>query len=435
LEKDDFGPGIVSSVEPGSPAEKAGILAGDMIWWIDGEPMRDLIDFYLLTADDIPHKFELERGKERLHITVEPRLQGPGLVMSDTIFGRITTCNNKCIFCFVDQLPAGLKPAVYVKDDDYRLSFLQGNFITLTNLEDDHVERILADRLSPLYVSLHTTNSHIRRQIFGNPDADRALERLRELIDGGIDVHIQIVLMRGINDDENLDRTLADLSIDYAAVASIGVVPVGISSGGAKTIPTDWGFDYGSAVELLELLASWSESLQEVGPFAADEFFYLAGQKPPRSAYYYDFPQLENGIGLTRRFRDELYLASDKMPQGGLEHTAIVTTPMGAWALDGMGLEDSGLRIISCENSLFGEMVNVCGLLPGRDIARALSAQPDIRSALVPGVAVDANGAFIDGTTVAQVAQETSVELRVVPCRGETLISALLELVDTGGLP
>jgi putative radical SAM enzyme (TIGR03279 family) len=433
LEKDDFGPGIVASVEPGSPADKAGIQAGDMIWWIDGEPMRDLIDFYLLTADDIPHKFELERGKERLHVTVEPRLEGPGLVMSDTIFGRVLTCNNKCIFCFVDQLPPGLKRSVYVKDDDYRLSFLQGNFITLTNLEDEHIERILDDRLSPLFVSLHTTNPHIREQIFGNPDADRALGRLKELVDGGIEVHIQIVLMRGINDDENLDRTLADLSIDYATVASIGVVPVGISSGGSKTVPTDWGFDNGSAVEILELLASWSEGLQGVGPFAADEFFYLAGRKPPRSSYYYDFPQLENGIGLTRRFRDEFYLASGRIPQGGLEHTAIVTTPMGAWALEGVGLEDSGVRIVSCGNSLFGPMVNVCGLLPGRDIVRALSARPDISSALVPGVAVDGHGAFIDGTTVAQAAQETSVELRVVPCQGEALANALLESVDPGG--
>ena len=430
-----FGPAIVEFVCPRSPAAKAGIRPGDMIIQVDGEPMRDLIDFYLLVADDVKHEFRLQRGKELLDVIVESRMEGLGVQISEAVFGPVMTCDNSCIFCFVDQLPEGLRPSVYVKDDDYRLSFLQGNFITLTNLEDDDIERILAERLSPLYVSLHATDHALRRRIFGNPQADRSLSRLQELLDGGIEVHIQIVLMRGINDGVNLDRTLADLSSDYRTVASVGIVPVGVSSSGARTLPSEWVYEKESSVEVLDLLENWTRVLGKAGPFASDEFFYLAGRRVPSSAYYNDFPQVENGIGLTRIFHDEFLETAGhhELPQEGLERTAILTSQMGAWALDGLGIEDTGVRLVSCENSLFGPRVNVCGLLPGRSVAQELAAQTGLRHALVPGVALDASGTFIDGITLEQVTRETGIDLTVVPSSGEDLVTALLESVETGG--
>ena len=272
-----YGPAPVASVDVGSPAERAGVRAGDHIFEIDGEPMRDMIDYYVAVADDVPHRFLLERGGNRIEVEVEPGGPGPGIQVAEPVFGRLMLCDNKCTFCFVDQLPAGLRGPVYVKDDDYRLSFLQGNFITLTNLGAGDLERILEDRLSPLYVSLHATDPELRREIFRSRGAKRALTNLAALIEGGIEVHVQLVLMRGVNDAGQLERTLEDLAGPYRGTASIGVVPVGISRGGRVEAPERWGFGRESSLQVIETLERWRGEFGQAGPFAADEFFYMAG--------------------------------------------------------------------------------------------------------------------------------------------------------------
>lgn len=418
----------VAAVDPGSRADSAGLRAGDLILRVDGEDMQDLIDLYLLLADDVPHALEVRRGGEPLSLTLEAGRGEPGFEAADPVFGEVRLCRNNCIFCFVDQLPDGLKDPVYTKDDDYRLSFLQGNFITLTNLDDSDVRRITDEMLSPLYVSLHATDPELRNRMFGSPLAAVAMDRLRELLDAGIEIHVQLVLLRGVNDGDALARTLEDLSGDYAGVSSIGAVPVGRTEGGRVSVPEEWTYDRGSASEIIELLGCWRDRFADAGPFAADEFFFAAGQPAPPAEYYAGFPQAENGIGLARLFRDsftesawKLWLPTDRVS------TAIVTTPIGAWALSDLGLEATGARLLPCENSLFGAGVNVCGLLPGRDILREISGTRGMTRALVPAIAVDAGGEFIDGMNVGELAAECGVEVTVVPAGGAELIRALWE--------
>lgn len=416
----------VAAVESGSRAEASGLSAGDLIRRIDGEEMQDLIDLYLLLADDVPHRLEVQRGDELLSLTLEVGRGQPGIEIAEPVFGEVRLCHNKCIFCFVDQLPEGLKPSVYVKDDDYRLSFLQGNFITLTNLSKADLERIEDEMLSPLYVSLHTTDPELRARMFGSPGAGVALDNLRALLGAGIEVHLQIVLLRGVNDADSLDRTLGDLESEYVGVSSVGVVPVGVSEGGRLRVPDEWAFDRDSARETVERLEGWRERFGDAGPFAADEFFFLAGMPVPGAEYYGDFPQTENGIGLARLFRDNFTESAWKLwLPTGRETTAVVTTPIGAWALDDLGIEATGARMLVCGNTLFGPRVNVCGLLPGHDILRELERHDGIRHALAPSVAVDGEGEFIDRMSVRELSAASGVRIEVVPVTGAALIQAL----------
>ncbi len=427
LRDDMYGPAVVAAVEEGSPAEEAGIQAGDLIIEIDGEPIRDMVDYYILLADDVKHRFLVERGARRFDADIDIGGSEPGLSIRTPVFGRLLLCDNNCTFCFVDQLPSGLRDAVYVKDDDYRLSFLQGNFITLTNLEPEDLERILDDRLSPLCVSLHSTDPELRERIFRSRGAARALDNLDALLEGGIEVHVQLVIMRGVNDAEHLERTLEDLAGRFGGVSSIGVVPVGMSRGGRVEPPASWGFDRESSLRLLEELERWRDVFGGAGPFASDEFFFNAGLEAPEADYYGGFPQAENGIGLARIFRDWFAESSWRkyLPDTGCENTALVTTPIGSWALSGLGLEETGAGLIVCTNSLFGPGVNICGLLPGADVVRGLGGSAGIERALLPAVALDESEAFIDGLSLSEVSRMSGVRVEAVPVSGAALVEAL----------
>jgi putative radical SAM enzyme (TIGR03279 family) len=408
--ENDFGPAIIGEVEEGTASWDAGLRPGDSIMKIDGERLRDAIDCYLLICDEGPHDLLVRRGASTLEVVMETGDKENGLCFLEPVFGEVRTCQNSCMFCFVDQLPPGLRPSLYVKDDDYRLSFLMGNFVTLTNLDDEDVERILDERLSPLYVSLHATDPEVRRRLFGGRGADEALRALILLLDGGIDVHVQLVMLRGVNDGRVLDRTLGDLRDSYRGVASIGVVPVGLSDPEAVGLSTDVVYGRESSQELLEQLSRWRDVFGRAGPFAADELFFKAGLAPPDAAYYDDFPQAENGIGLARLFADGAVAL--EQPRRGADHL-IVTSPAGAWALEASGVDAWGADLLVVENRFFGPQVDVCGLLSGWDVARALRNAGTTKIALIPAVAVE-SGAFIDGATLDEVRHETGVEVKVV---------------------
>ena len=406
----EFGPAKVSEVEEGSASWEAGVRPGDSIMKIDSERLRDAVDCYLLLCDEGPHELLVEREGRRFRLVMESGAQGNGLAFSEPVFGSVRTCRNSCMFCFVDQLPKGLRSTLYIKDDDYRLSFLGGNFITLTNLDDTDVERILEERLSPLYVSLHATDPEVRARLFGNRRAAGALDALSRLVAGGIDIHVQLVMLRGINDGRILDGTLEDLRDRYRGVASIGIVPVGLSDPAAIGLSTDVLYDKESSLELLEQLSGWRSEFETAGPFAADELFFKAGLEPPGADYYGEFPQAENGIGLARSFADA---ASGLEVRYGGRDKAIVTSPAGAWALGAAGIDEWGARILVVENGFFSPLIDVCGLLAGRDISGALQGAGFIGRALLPSVAVE-SGEFIDGTSLEDVERESGVEVKVV---------------------
>lgn len=421
------GPAVVRSVEAGSPAERAGVQPGDRIQRIDGEYLRDMIDFQLLLLDDVAHSLEIERSGATVRVTVEALGRPVGIEMEKAIFGDIMTCNNACMFCFIDQLPGGLRETMYIKDDDYRLSFLGGNFITLTNLENGDIRRIVEDRLSPLYVSLHATEPGLRGRIFGNPGADIALDALEAILDGGTRVHVQIVLIRGINDREKLDVTLDDIMSRFPGVSSVGVVPVGITTTGKTTLPMSFGHTRESASGLLEQLDHWRRILGGRGPYAADEFFYLAGEEVPAREYYNGYPQLENGIGLARKLIDEFKEAESRLGGTGKNGgTVVLSSPMGSWALSPLQLDRYGVSTVVCRNTLFGETVNVCGLLPGSDVARALGGARGAKTALLPDVALE-DGVFIDGASPAGVSEFCGVDVVPVKVDGVCLAGALMD--------
>ena len=430
-------PAPVASVECSSPAERAGLRPGDTIVSVDGRRPQDAIDVYLALADGGDHSLEVERADTGQRSCLELHLgaEAPGIELSKQVFDEVRTCQNNCMFCFVDQLPEGLRKSVYVKDDDYRLSFLGGNFITLTNMTRADVKRIIHQRLSPLYVSLHSTDHSIRTRMFGNPEADSALKVLKELLRAGIEVHLQIVLMRGVNDEEKLDATLADLSRHYKGVASVGVVPVGLSTGGRKTLPDKFGFDAEASARVIEQLSAWTDRFGGSGPCAADEFFFMAAQEPPVAEYYGAFEQAENGIGLARIFRDEFAgaVSVGSSEPGSGQGAALVTTPAGAWVLGPLGIEATGSELLVCQNGLFGSRVNVCGLLPGGNVESALAEAGDIELALVPDVMLDDEERFIDGVTLGEVSERTGVRMRPVRTSGEGLLKALVGAGGEGG--
>jgi putative radical SAM enzyme (TIGR03279 family) len=352
-----------------------------------------------------------------------------GLVFDELVFDGMRTCGNRCIFCFVDQMPQGLRPTLYVKYDDYRLSFYYGNFITLNNLSREDLQRIRRLRLSPLYVSLHSTDPALRGRLMGG-DAERGLSALRALIDDGLEVHLQVVVCPGYNDGDELRRTLRDVLDSYAA-ASLGVVPLGLTSQ-AHRLPRKLApHDRDSALGVLEVVAEYQAiAMTKYGRrlcFAADEFYLLAGREFPSQEEYEDFPQLENGVGMARKFVEEAREEAGTPRTGGKPLRGIVTGVAGAdvvrVALQAAGLR--GVEIVTVASDLFGASVTVSALLGGADIVRALREErPASRELLFPDSMLTGE-VFLDDLTPADVERDTGYRLIAVRVEGASLIHAL----------
>jgi putative radical SAM enzyme (TIGR03279 family) len=425
-----YGAALLAGVEEGSAAEEAGLRAGDIIHTVDGERLRDLIDIYLILADEGEHVLEVGERGNRKKVRMESGGKPAGLQVERPVFGEVIRCNNNCPFCFVDQLPRGLRSSLYVKDDDYRLSFLLGNFITLTNLAPEDMERITGEMLSPMYVSLHATEAEARNTLFGNSESSVALEWLDRLLESGIEVHVQLVLMRSVNDGEVLNRTMEDLTSRFSAVSSVGVVPVGISR--YARLDGEVGYDSRTSEELLLQLEEWTGKTPWRGPLAADEFYFMCGEAPPPEEHYGGYPQLENGIGLARRFISEFTAASDghrgEEEPGG---KVILTAPMGEWALMAAGVHRTGARISVSRNNLFGERVNVCGLMTGDDVRRTVLSMENATDVLIPSVAIG-DGRFLDGVTPEELSRGLPAEIRVVETGGRALLDEMRGAREVG---
>ncbi len=426
----------ICSVDEGSSGYDSGILPGDFLLRVDGKTPRDVIDCYNLLSADGEHQILIERRGKAINLMLRTGEAPLGIQFETPVFDGVIKCNNRCIFCFVDQLPGGLSPELYVKDDDYRLSFLCGNFITLTNIRNRDLKRIIGMRLSPLYMSLHATDPALRAKIFGTKHSNNALKLLKRLLKEKIDVHIQIVLMKGLNDAAMLDKTLDDLKDEFEGVKSIGVVPVGISKCDKKRLLERFAFDSESSAEVIERIERRRKEFKTARLFASDEFFYISGESVPHADYYGDFPQLENGIGLARSFIDGWNQAvktvreRTKNKEIKPEGLGIVTSPMGEWVLKEILLEKrSGLHLLPCKNNLFGERVNVCGLMPGKDVKEAAckgARDKGVSKVLVPSVALSKER-FIDGVHLQEIRRELGIEVLEVECTPESLFRALRE--------
>jgi putative radical SAM enzyme (TIGR03279 family) len=434
--------GRVESVEPGGPADCAGIARGDIVVRVDGEPVRDVIDWQWLTSEEVADVELLsaaEGGAQRTVRLERAWDEAIGVSFADTVFDGVRECDNACAFCFVSQLPPGLRPSLYVRDDDYRLSFLSGNFVTLTNMGDDDIERVIAQRLSPLYVSLHAVDPEVRGRLVCPTVADRALEFADALLEAGIEMHVQIVLVPGVNDGEVLEETLTWLAA-RPGIRSVGVVPVGFT-GHQSRITASFG-EPDAAANVLDRLEPWRERMTsergERWVHAADELYLAARREPPALEDYDGFPQYENGIGLARAFVDELTELVDATPAPEAcetcEPCTLVTgelfAPVLREAFSALTRFRADARVLAVRNALFGGNVSVAGLLAGRDIVSAVRHSDLPEPFLVPDVVLNAEGLLLDDVPGADLARLTGKDVRVVPCDAAGLVQALRHLKD-----
>jgi putative radical SAM enzyme (TIGR03279 family) len=407
-------------VRPGSRAAAAGLAPGDRVVRVNGRAPRDYIEYRFLIAEErVSLTVETEEGRKR-RVRIEKAIdEDLGIAFSSDVFDGVRTCQNRCGFCFVAQLPAGMRPALYVRDDDYRLSFLHGNFITLTNLRPQDRRRIARDHLSPLYVSVQATEPGVRAQLFGRDTPDPVAE-MRRLMRHGIEFHTQIVVCPGVNDGPHLARTVEDLAALHPGVQSIGIVPVGLTRHRARQ-PEIAAVTPDLAAEIVAQVAPWQRDFRKrLGTrlvFASDEMYLRAGKPIPSRVAYEGFPQLGNGIGCVRLFLDDL----KRMRPVDLQRPARVTLVTGEQAAEMVQALAQKLEIgqnvqahvCIVPNRFFGESVTTAGLLTGGGIAAALRDVGAGDVVIVPATAVREVEGFLDGVTVEELARAVGAPVLV----------------------
>jgi putative radical SAM enzyme (TIGR03279 family) len=431
----------VVAVAPGSPASRAGLQPGDEVVSLAGRRPRDVIEWRLL-ADEADVGMELRRGGLELDVVVAKGDGEPlGAEVSSALFDKVRTCDNHCEFCFIHQLPPSLRQSLYTKDDDYRLSFLYGNFTTLTRFTEMDLERVVTERLSPLNVSIHATDPGLRARMLRNRRGATSLRWLRALLDHGISVHGQVVVCPGVNDGAALEDTLTGILDEYPELATVCVVPLGVSRYNTEAAMRPHTVD--EAVAVVDLVDEWQEVFGSVLGrrlvFAADEYYLLAGRPFPTADAYEGFPQHENGVGMARAFSMELagevqaeagigvqpgfFAWVDGAPAEGYRAprapgapggpaapevsvalgprrdapVGVLTGEYGASVLQPLLADRPGVRVLPVPNRFFGGNIGVTGLLVGDDIAPVLAAEPDGHRYLLPDVCLS-GGVFLDGS-------------------------------------
>jgi putative radical SAM enzyme (TIGR03279 family) len=412
----------LESVPAGSGAEAAGLRPGDRLASINRHPVRDLIDFQFHASDGV-----LDCVFRRDSRSVRVRIPRGGLEAFGLRFApvRFMGCGNHCEFCFVDQNPAGLRETLYFKDEDYRLSFLYGNYVTLTRVGRKDLRRIAEQRLSPLYVSVHSADAGVRARLLGIRKDDRLFEKIRFLSKHAIQMHSQIVVCPGVNDGAGLVRTIGALSRFRPHMRSVAVVPVGLTRH-RRNLPRIPAVDGSAASEILELLRPLQNRFkEETGePFAycADELYLLAGEPIPPLAHYGDFWQQDNGVGMVRSFLEEFRRSRRRFPDAFKHRSryAVVTGKLAGPVLSRRVMPfltrigNSGFKLVEVPNRFFGESVTVSGLLTGRDIAGALAGIPADYAALLPVNCLNSDGLFLDGWTVERLSRQSRREFRLI---------------------
>jgi putative radical SAM enzyme (TIGR03279 family) len=449
---------VVVSVTPSSPADRAGLQAGDELLSLNARTPRDVIEYSLLVDEpDLDLVVRRAGSGEPFPVAVRKGAGEPlGIEVASAVFDRVRTCDNHCSFCFIHQLPPGMRRSLSLKDDDYRLSFLYGNFTTLTRFTEMDLERVLTERLSPLFVSIHATDPEVRADLLRNRRGATSLRWLSALLEAGIEVHGQVVVCPGVNDGAVLEDTLAGVLDRYPDLATVACVPLGVSRFSTEDAMRPHTEEEAAAV--CATVAAWQETfLAALGRrmvFAADEYYLMAGLPFPPAHTYEGFPQHENGLGMARAFeaafggderaalgvRPGFFAAVDGAPASGYraprtvatDHApaagegaapvAVLTGTYGALVvgplLDSLGRDD--VRVLPVENHYFGGNIGVAGLLTGSDVSRVLDGQPEGHRYLLPDACLS-EGRFLDDLTLDDLPRP----VEVVPTDGRSFRLAL----------
>ena len=432
-------PSEITHVQPGSIANRLGLRAGDMIERIAGEPVIDQIDYQALTAQE-SFDIDVSRGGQALTFHVDKEDWEPlGVTLDQSIVSRPRPCRNHCVFCFIDQMPPGMRDTLYVKDDDWRLSLMMGNFITMTNLSESEMDRIIRRRVSPLYVSVQATDPEVRCRLLRNPTAGDVMDKLRRLKENGLRFHCQLVLCPGWNDGAVLEKSLRDLRSLAPAACSVALVPVGLTrfrEGLAKIEP----YTRESAAALIRQIEPLQKQyLKEIGTrfvFPADEFYCLSGLPLPEDEAYEDYPQLENGVGMLRMFETDLRFAAWDEPVAETAPRRLViacgtsvAAQMQRWC-DELAPKGTTVEVHPIVNRFFGESVTVTGLITGGDLVEQLRDVACDRILICRDMIRNEGDLFLDGMSVAEARRQLSAPLQIVKNTGEAFWRAISGLEE-----
>lgn len=401
----------VAAVAAGALGESVGIVRGTELRTVNGRAVEDFLDWEFLTAED---EFDVEvrfpDGRDAVLHVVRPEGEPLGIELEPPTVRR---CANRCEFCFIEGLPKGLRKPLYIRDDDYRLSFAYGNFATLSNVKEKDIARILEYRLSPLYVSVHATPWEARKVLLNNPRVPNIVEQLTRLAEGGIQFHCQMVIVPGLNDGAVLEESFADLWALGDAVLSVAIVPVGVTQ--FSHLYSGKPMDADNASRLLAVVERWeARALAEKGDrwvYGSDELYLLAGRELPDAEHYGDFPQIENGVGAVTSLRERVAEGLERLPRLDGRRIGVVTgtsmaplmPPLLAQLTAATGAE---FVLLPVENSLFGPTTTTAGLLVSDDIRTALRDRTDLDLALIPAECINEAGVFLDDQPFVAVREE-----------------------------
>lgn len=436
---------FIHAVLPGSIAEEMEIEPGDALISINNNIIEDIFDYHYLINDEyIEVLIRKPDGEEWLLEVDKEYDEDLGIEFENGLMDEYRSCRNKCMFCFIDQMPEGMRDTLYFKDDDARLSFLQGNYITLTNMKEKDIQRIIDYHLSPINISVHTTNPELRCKMLSNRFAGKALENIDKLYDAGIEMNGQIVLCKGVNDGDELERSISDLAKYLPFMRSVSVVPVGITKFRANLYPLE-PFTKEDAIQVLHTIHSWQKKLfiEHDTHFihAGDEWYILAEQEFPEEDRYDGYLQLENGVGMMRLLKDEFSEALSKhtgsnnsMAEVEIREISMATGVL-AYSLIHSFAEQVmkvcpwlKIHVYKIINHFFGEQITVSGLLTGQDLMAQLKEQELGSTLLLPSNLLrSGENVFLDDITLEELEEALQVKINIVKSNGNDLIDAMLQ--------
>lgn len=433
----------ISAIKPESIAEEMEIEIGDCLISINGEPVKDIIDYKYLICDEYVTIEIQKKNGELWELEIEKEYdEDLGVEFKDAILDKPQSCHNKCIFCFIDQLPKGMRETLYFKDDDSRLAFLQGNFVTLTNMSEDDIDRIIKYRISPINVSVHTTNPELRSKMLNNRFAGNVYDRLKRMASAGIEINCQIVLCPGVNDGTELEKTIEDLYKLYPSVENLAVVPVGVTKFREGLHKLDLYRKDTAEIQLNIVTKLQQKYIQEIGsPFVrmSDEFYVVAQREIPSAAFYNGFKQLEDGVGVIRLFRNNIKDSISNLKQdikgsftmitGELAYNEIVNAANIIMKAN----PNIKIDVIKIINNFFGETITVAGLITGSDIIEQLKDKEKGKYVIIPDcmlrkgyeLSTDKERVLLDDITVEGLEKALNREIIVCDYTGDDLISII----------